>query len=83
MIRMDFQAAFGCAKWQPETRLLFSGCLNATIGRFTEREYAVDACLFDCFGEAGEIGAALGIGKRFDEHGGVEPCNHAGLLRND
>ena len=52
---------------------------RAARGRFVKREDAVDACLLHGFGETGEVGAVGGMGKGFNQHGGVEPGNHAGL----
>lgn len=53
---------------------------RATRGRFVKREDAVDARLLHGFGESGKVGAVGAMGKGFNQHGGVEPCNHAGLL---
>ena len=78
-----FQAALMCAgslKTHGRHAVGFSGCLCPTIGGFGKCEYAVDACLLHGFGEAGKVGAVGGMGKGFNQHGGVEPCNHAGLL---
>ena len=67
----------------PPYCLAFSGCRVASAGRFAKREYAVDARLFYDFGEVGKVGAVGGVSQGFDEHGGVESCNHAGLLGNN
>lgn len=60
--------------------MAFSGCRVASAGCFAKREYAVDAGLFYGFGEVGKVGAVGRVSQGFDEHGGIEPCNHAGLL---
>ena len=77
-----FQAALMCAgslKTHGRHAVGFSGCLCPTIGGFGKCEYAVDACLLHGFGETGEVGAVGAMGEGFDEHGRVQPGNHAGL----
>ena len=59
--------------------MAFSGCRVASAGCFAKREYAVDARLLHGFGETGEVGAVGAMGEGFDEHGRVQPGNHAGL----
>jgi len=78
-----FQAALMCAgslKTHGRHAVGFSGCLCPTIGGFGKCEYAVDARLLHGFGESGKVGAVGAMGKGFNQHGSVEPCNHAGLL---
>ena len=57
----------------------FQAAYAPPSGGFGKCEYAVDACLLHGFGETGEVGAVGAMGEGFDEHGRVQPGNHAGL----